>query len=41
MRDIFKQLDEMDNNIKKTHDNQQKTVSSDKYKSNFKYHIGT
>lgn len=41
MRDIFQQLDEMDNNIKKTHDNQQKTVSSDMFKSNFKYHNGT
>jgi hypothetical protein len=40
MRDIFQQLDEMDNNIKKTHDNQQKTVSSDMFKSNFKYHNG-
>lgn len=38
MRDIFKQLDEMDNNLKKTHDNQQKPVSTDMFKSNFQYH---
>lgn len=38
MRDIFQQLDEMDNNIKKTHDNQPKPLSTDMFKSNFQYH---
>jgi len=41
MRDIFQQLDEMDNNLKKTHDNQQKPVSTDMFKSNFQYHNET